>query len=229
LSKIRIVLCDDHQIIRQGLRALLKTNPDFEVVGESADGFDLVNLVDKILPNVVVTDIAMPNMNGMEATKQIRKRHPQTQVIILSQHAASSYVIGSLRNGALGYILKSDDYMDIAEAIQDVMRGKRHLSTQVLDTVINFAMTDNEIFVEPRNLLSDREREVLQLIAEGHTSQQIADKLSISIRTAEKHRANMKEKLDINTHADLVHFAIQQGIVSLKQLGQCVEVQAAQI
>jgi two-component system, NarL family, response regulator NreC len=223
LSKIRIAIADDHVIVRQGLSSLLNNHRDFEVVGEAADGFELIRLVEKLSPQVVITDFAMPNMNGLEATKQIKKRFPGVQIIILSMHTAASYVVGSLRNGALGYLLKDDGYNDVCQAIHAVLAGKRYLSSQVLEAVLNYISSDNNTNSEPRNLLSEREREVLQLIAEGNTSPQIADKLSISIRTAEKHRANLKAKLVATSQADLVHYAIQQGIVSLKQTWEIVD------
>ena len=216
MSKIRILLADDHQIVRQGMKALLNSQPDMEVVGEASDGFELVGMVEKLNPNVIITDIAMPNMNGIEATKQIKKRNPNTQVIILSMHSSSSYVIGALRSGALGFLLKNDDYSEVVQAIQSVSEGRRYMSSQVSNLILD-TFLDTGGFSNPvEHELTEREREVLQLIAEGNTSQQIADKLQISIRTAEKHRANLRAKLGANSQADLIHYAIQTGIVVLK-------------
>jgi len=217
MTKIRILLGDDHQIVRQGIRALLDTQADFEVVGEAADGYELVEMAEKFEPHVVITDIAMPNMNGMEATRQIRKRNPKIQVIALSMHAATSYVIGCLNSGALGYLLKNDSYKEVIQSIHTVMKGKRYLSPQVSEKVMDAFLAEKGPRGGTKNHLTEREREVLQLIAEGNTNLQIAEKLSISIRTAEKHRANLREKLNITSQADLVHFAIQQGIVELKE------------
>ena len=217
MNKISVILADDHQIVRQGMRALLNAQPDIEVIGEASDGHELVELVEKLSPQVVITDIAMPNLNGMDATSQIRKRNPNVQVIMLSMHSANSYVLGSLRSGALGYLLKNDDFMEVVQAVYAVVKGKRYLSGQVSEKVIETFVSENHSPTAVKDHLTNREREVLQLIAEGSTSSQIAVKLNISIRTAEKHRANIKAKLSLGSQADLVHFAIQQGIVSLKE------------
>lgn len=215
-NKIKVLLADDHQIVRQGMRVLLNTQADIEVVGEASDGYELLELVNKLAPQVVITDIAMPNLNGMEAARQIHRHHPEVSLIILSMHSASSYVIRTLRSGALGYLLKDDDFTEVIQAIHTVVRGQRYLSPQVKESVLDL-LTEGQPPVEPENILTEREREVLQLIAEGLTSPQIAEKLTISIRTAEKHRANLRAKLNLTSQADLVHFAIQQGIVSLKE------------
>lgn len=214
---IKIVLGDDHLVVRQGMHLLLNTVPDFEVVGEAADGHELVELVEKFAPQVVITDISMPSLNGMEATRIIRKRFPATQVIILSMYSASSYVIGSLRYGALGYLLKNDDYQEVVAAVYAVVAGKRYLSPQVSEKVMDALLTGIEDHAQSLAHLTDREREVLQLIAEGHTSAQIGEKLGISTRTAEKHRANLRSKLDISSQADLMLFAIEQGLVSVRE------------
>lgn len=216
MSKIRILLADDHQIVRQGMKALLNAQPNMEVIGEASDGFDLIEMVDKLMPNVVITDIAMPNMNGIEATLHIKRRNPNTQVIILSMHSTSSYVVGALRSGAMGFLLKNDDYLEVVHAIQAVSSGKRYMSSQVSNKLLD-TFLEADGYMQVSSDLTEREREVLQLIAEGNTSQQIADKLNISIRTAEKHRANLRAKIGANSQADLIHYAIQNGIVNLKE------------
>jgi len=217
MHKISILLADDHMLVRQGMRGLLNAQPDIEVIGEASDGYKLVELAEKLSPQVIITDIAMPNMNGLEAIGQIRKRLTNARVIILSMHSASSYVIRSLRSGALGYLLKNDDFTEVIQAIHAVVQGRRYLSAQISEQVIDTFKAGNHIDLEPVKMLTRREREILQLIAEGHTSLNIAENLYISIRTVEKHRANLRTKLGLTSQADVVHFAIQQGIVSLKE------------
>jgi DNA-binding NarL/FixJ family response regulator len=217
MGKIRVLLADDHQVVRQGLRALLNSQSDIEVTGEAADGLELLNLVWKLQPNVVISDIAMPNMNGIEAIGQIHKRFPNVRVIILSMHSASAYVIRALRGGALGYLLKDDDIEDVIAAIHSVFLGNRFLSSQVSELVIDSFLAGTEIPSKMEERLTRREREVLQLIGEGNINTQIAEKLNISPRTVEKHRANLMSKLGLATQADVIRFAIQNGLVSLKE------------
>jgi len=214
---IKVVLADDHQVVRQGMRVLLNAQPDIEVVGEAADGLELVGLVWKLRPDVVISDIAMPNLNGIEATGQIHKRYPETHVIILSMHSASPYVIRALRSGALGYLLKDDDIEIVIQAVRTVAKGTRYLSAQVSAQVIDTFLSGQDPSQTLEERLTEREREILQLVGEGNTSAQIAQKLNISPRTVEKHRANLMSKLRLNSHADVVRFAIQQGIVLLKE------------
>ena len=214
MAKIKVLLADDHQIVRQGLKALINTQPDLEVIGEALDGWDLLEKVEKLHPNVVVTDVAMPNLNGVDAAGRIRKRFPDVQVVILSMHAASSYVIRSLRNGALGYVLKSDNIEDVIEAIHWVMDGRRYLSGQVSEQVITSLIAGAEGEMDLEKRITNREREILQLVAEGNTNLQISKKLNISSRTVETHRANMMSKLGLTCQADVIRFAMQNGLVS---------------
>lgn len=215
MGKLRIVLADDHQVVRQGMSALLNAQADLRVVGEAADGHELLGLVEKLQPDVALTDIAMPNLNGIEATGQIRKRFPKTQVVILSMYSASSYVVRALRNGALGFLLKNDDIGDIVEAIRRAACGCRTLSKQIEAQAIGEFVVSPPAKDDLPGQLTGREREILQLIAEGHTNAQIATKLSISVRTVESHRSNLMSKLNLTTHADVVRFAIRYGLVSL--------------
>jgi len=216
VGKIRVLLADDHQVVRQGMRALLNGQPDIEVVGEAADGHELLRQVWALQPDVVLSDIAMPNLNGIDAAGQIHKRFPRTGVIILSMHAASAYVIRALRNGAMGYLLKDDDIEVVIHAIRTVYGGSRFLSAKIAEHVADALPPDNDAGLDLEQRITGREREILQLIGEGNTNAQIAQKLNISPRTAEKHRANLMSKLGLTSHAEVVQFAIQQGVVTLK-------------
>jgi DNA-binding NarL/FixJ family response regulator len=217
VAKISVLLADDHLIVRQGMRALLNAQPDMEVCGEASDGYELLELIGKLSPQVVITDIAMPNLNGIEATRQIQRRYPQTRIIILSMHSAMTYVVKTLQSGALGYLLKNDSFDEVIAAVRAVMQGQRYLSSQIPQPVLDAFLAAGESSQDPQKALTGREREILQWIAEGHTSAQIAEKLNISVRTVEKHRANLKAKLGLTSQAEIVHFAIQQGIVTLKE------------
>jgi DNA-binding NarL/FixJ family response regulator len=214
MARIRVLVADDHQVVRQGIAALLAAQPDIEVVGQAMDGRELIEMVEKLHPDVVLTDIAMPHLNGIEAAAQIRKSFPQVQVAILSMHPASSYVIRALRNGALGYLLKNDDIEQVILAIRTVAQGHRYLSGQVSAQTIDAFLSARAADVTIEERITSREREILQLIAEGNTSGKIAGMLSISARTVETHRANLMTKLGLTSQADLVRFAIQHGFVS---------------
>jgi DNA-binding NarL/FixJ family response regulator len=214
MANVRVLLADDHQIVRQGLSALINAQTGIEIVGEARDGLELLDMVEKLHPHVVVTDVAMPNLNGVDAAGLIRKRFPDVQVIILSMHTASSYVIRALRNGALGYVLKSDNIEDVIDAIRSVMSGHRYLSGQVSEQVISSLIAGQEPEMDLEKRITNREREILQLVAEGNTNVQISKKLNISSRTVETHRANMMNKLGLSSQADVIHFAIQNGLVS---------------
>jgi len=217
MDKIKVLLADDHQVVRQGMRALLNAQPDIEIVGEAADGNELLRLAWSLRPDVVLSDIAMPNLNGIEAATQIRKRFPNVQVIILSMHSASAYVIRALRSGALGYVLKDDDIEVVIQAIRAVSKGSRFLSAQVSEKVLDTFLAGEDVTLSLEERITEREREILQLVGEGRTNAQIAEKLNISPRTVEKHRANLMSKLGLATHADAVRFAIQQGLVHLDE------------
>lgn len=213
MARIKVLIADDHQVVRQGITALLSAQPDIEVVGEATDGRELIELVGKLQPDVVLTDIAMPNLNGIDATSQIRKRFPGVQVAILSMHPASSYVIRALRVGALGYLLKNDDIEQVILAIRTIAQGHRYLSAQVSGQVIDAILSGKDAVIPIEERITGREREVLQLIAEGNTNMKIAEILGISVRTVETHRANLMMKLELSSQADLIRFAIQHGLV----------------
>ena len=218
MTPITIVLADDHHIVRQGLRALLETQPGLRVVGEAADGLELVKQVDALRPAVALADITMPNLNGLDATRQLRKRVPETAVVILSMHANLAYIARALHHGAWGYVLKDDPLVEIVTAIQQAAQRELYLCQRVAAQLAEALMRGLDLTqLEAEQRLTDRERETLQLIAEGNTNAQIADRLGISTRTVETHRANLMDKLGLTSQASLIRYAIRVGIVSLDE------------
>lgn len=214
---IRVLLADDHRVVRQGLRALLTAQPDIAVVGETGDGRETVQLAESLQPDVVVMDISMPLLNGIEATQQITSRTPEVAVVVLSMHGGDEYVLQALRAGALGYVLKQSADTELLMAIRAAQQGESFLSPAVAQRVINgyIRQADAPQTQGRYGLLSEREREVLQLIAEGKSTREMADLLCISPRTAAKHKTNLTDKLDIHHTAGLVQFAIRRGLVTL--------------
>jgi two-component system, NarL family, response regulator NreC len=211
-----IVLADDHHIVRQGLRALLESEPDFRLVGETGDGLEAVRLVEKLQPQVLITDVMMPGLNGLEVTRQVHKVAPQTRVIILSMHANDAYVVEALKNGAVGYVLKDSQSADLVQAVKEVAAGRRYLSPPLSERGIELYIKKVDHAPEdPYESLTNREREVLHMAAEGHTSAEMAERLFISPRTAEGHRGNVLRKLGLQNHTDLVRFALKRGILPL--------------
>ncbi len=208
-----IVLADDHQIVRQGLRALLEAEPDFSVTGEAADGLEVADLVQSVQPDVLILDIKMPGLNGLEVIRQVRRRTPDTYVVILSMYANEAYVMEALRNGAAGYVLKGASSTDLVQAVREVAEGRRYLSPPLSERAIE-AYVQKAVASAPDALgkLTDREREVLYFVMEGYKNSQIATRLSISPRTAETHRARMMRKLGLHTQAELIRFTLQLGI-----------------
>ena len=213
---IRILLADDHQIVRDGLRILVEQQPDMEVVAEAEEGRTAVQLVQEQSPDVVIIDVGMPDLNGIEATLQIKTKAPEVKVIALSMHSDRRYVIGMLRAGASGYLLKDCAFEELVRAVHAVMVGQTYLSPAIAGVVVG----DYVRHVEPDDeshfsLLTAREREVLQLLAEGQLSRQIAVRLHVSVKTVETHRQNIMEKLNLHTIADLTRYAIRTGLTSL--------------
>ena len=213
-----IVLADDHQIVRQGMRALLEAEPEFSVTGEASDGLEVAALVEQLEPDVLLLDIKMPGLNGLEVTRQVRRRTPNTNVVILSMYASEAYVMEALRNGAVGYVLKGASAADLVQAVKDVAEGRRYLSPPLSERAIE-AYVQKAVASTPAALetLTDREREVLHFVVEGYKNSEIATKLEISPRTAETHRARMMRKLDLHTQADLMRFAIQLGLFPVEE------------
>ena len=212
--KIKVALADDHTIIRQGLNAMLQSQGDIQVIGEASDGMEALDLVTTLKHDVLLLDIMMPNLNGIEVVNRLKQQGSRTNCVILSMHANASYAVRALHNGALGYVIKDADFSEILEAIHNAHEGKRYLSKAIYDEVIEMLLEKEGTETGGFDSLSSREKEVLQLIAEGNTNNAIALKLSISVRTVEAHRARIMSKLHLNSQAELVRFAIQQGLIS---------------
>jgi DNA-binding NarL/FixJ family response regulator len=213
-----VVLADDHPVVRQGLRALLHSEPDIRVVGEAGDGLEATQLVERLKPNVLLLDLMMPGLNGLEVTRQVNQRAPQTRVVILSMYANEAYVLSALRNGAAGYVLKDAHTADLLRAVREVALGRRYLSPPLSERAIeSYIQRDAAAQLDRYEMLTLREREILSLSAEGYTTLQIAERLFISPRTVETHRANLMRKLALHSQTDLVRFALQRGIVPLAE------------
>ncbi len=214
---IRILLADDHKITRQGLRSLLEKQPDMEVVAEAEEGRTAVRLVRELVPNVVIMDVSMPDLNGMEATRRIVAEFPNVKIIALSMHSDSLFVTEMLRSGASGYLLKDCAFEELERAIRTVMANKTYLSPSISGVVVDdYLHRLSKADFSNSEVLSDREREVLQLVAEGKSTKQIALKLHISTKTVETHRRQIMNKLDIHTVAELTKYAIRKGLTSLE-------------
>ncbi len=214
-KKIRIVLAEDHTILREGLRALLSADPKFQIVGEAADGREAVRSVEKLGPDLVMMDLSMPRMTGMDAIREIKKRYPETKVVALTVHKTEEYLRTTLQAGADAYVLKDATHDELLMAIENVLEGKTFLSPGVSEKVIEgyLAGQGTRMSNSVSELLSQREREVLKLIAEGYKNKEIADDLCISLKTVEKHRANLMKKLDLHNAAALTAYAIEQGLI----------------
>lgn len=216
IKKIKVLIADDHVMVRQGFMVMLNAQPDIEVIGEAADGNEMVELTETLHPDVVLADISMPNLNGIEATKLIHQRNPEMPVVMVTTHTSSSYVVRALRSGARGYVVKNDDFQHVIQAIKAVSLGQRYLSTLVSEQIIDSVVsgTSGEFNLDER--ISIREREILQLLAEGNSNSQIAKKLVISARTVETHRTNIMRKLELSSQIDILRYAIQHGLAQLE-------------
>jgi DNA-binding NarL/FixJ family response regulator len=216
--KIRVLIADDHAIVREGLRIMLGNQPDMEVVATAGNGREVLRLVDSHDPDVVVIDISMPELNGIEAIQQIGPRHPHLQVVVLSIHETKPYVHRALKAGARGYLIKETAGLEVVEAIRAVYRRERYLSRRIADllTDVSFRQLETSVGLNPLEKLSPREREILQLVAEGKTSQEIAERLSISPKTVDTYRSRLMRKIEVEDVAGLVKFAIQHGVISLE-------------
>ena len=215
-NRVRIVLADDHTILREGLRALLSADPNFEIVAEAEDGREAVRCVEKLGPDLLLMDLSMPRMSGMDAICEIKKRYSETKIIALTVHKTEEYLLSTLQAGVDGYVLKDATHGELVMAIHHVMAGKRYLSPGISEKVIEGYLEGKEdsLSVSSWQKLSQREREVLKLIAEGYKNREIAEDLCISLKTVEKHRANLMKKLDLHNAAGLTVYAVEKGIVS---------------
>ena len=214
---VTILLADDHPIVRQGLRHLLEASPDLKVVGEADNGLQAVQLAEKFKPNVLVVDMMMPELNGLEVLKQVKERSPATCCIVLSMQSADVYVAEALRAGALGYVLKETGPSELVNAVHLVIGGQQYLSPRISERLDELQIDKaEEMISDPYQTLTNREREVLQMAAEGKTAADIAKILSISPRTAELHRGRMMSKLGLHNRADLVRYAVKRGILPLE-------------
>jgi two-component system response regulator NreC len=207
---IKILLADDHALVRHGFRMILAAQPDMEIVGEAGNGREAVELAQKLKPDVVVMDVAMPELNGIEATRRLIELSPRTRVLALSMHKDAVYVREILRAGARGYLLKDSADADLLAAVRAVAKGEGYLSPGVSDAVLS---DYRRHVTDPLDLLTSREREVLQLIAEGKTNKEIATALTLSVYTVEAHRGRLMEKLNLHSTGELVRFAVRSGLI----------------
>jgi len=212
----KIVIAEDHTILREGLRALLSSQPDFEIVGEAENGRDAIRCVGEGNPDLILIDLSMPKMNGLEAIKEIKKQSSGTKVVVLTVHKTEEYILAALQAGADGYVLKDSNHAELEMAIKNVLEGKRFLSPGISEKVIG-GYLEGKMTVHAKSTwdtLTQREREILKLIAEGNKNKEIADYLCISLKTVEKHRTNLMKKLDLHNVASLTAFAIEKGLIS---------------
>ena len=214
MTTVRVLLADDHTLVRAGLRKLLESIPGMEVVGEAGDGLQLLEMVEKLQPQVVLMDIAMPGLNGLEATGRLIKAWPSIRVLILSMHQNAEYVRQALRQGAVAYLLKDAAPMELEWALAAVLRGETYLSPAVSKGVVSDYVHRLRSEEQPADALTPRQREVLQLIAEGQSTKEIARRLDLSVKTVETHRTQLMKQLDIHEVAGLVRYAIREGLVS---------------
>jgi two-component system, NarL family, response regulator NreC len=216
-----IVLADDHRIVRQGLRALLTAEENFEVVGEAGDGREALELVRRLRPDVLVLDLMMPGLNGLEVARQLHRQTPKVGVVVLSMYDDEGFVLEALAHGVAAYVLKDSNSSDLVQAVREVAAGRRYLSPplsdRAIETYLQLAKTGA---MDKHETLTTREREVLQLSAEGHTNSEIAARLGISTRTAETHRSRLMHKLGLHTQSDLIRYALKRGIIPMEDAGK---------
>jgi len=214
LSLTTIVLADDHHVVRQGLRALLEAEPGFSVVAEAADGLAAADLAERLKPNVLVLDLMMPCLSGLEVARQVRRLSPQTRVVVLSMHANEAYVLEALRNGVAGYVLKESTAADLVQAVREAVAGRRYLSPPLSERAIEvYVQRAQATIPDIYETLTSREREVLHLAAEGYSNADIAARLSITRRTAETHRARVMRKLGLHNQTELIRYVLRRGIL----------------
>lgn len=222
MATFRIFIADDHEVVRKGLTALLQAQPDWEVIGEAADGREAVDKAQQLKPDVVILDIGMPSLNGLEATRQILKTNPQAKVLILTLHDSDQVVREVLNAGARGFLLKSDAARDLVAAVEALRRDKTYFTSKVASMVLEGYLkggTGPAPAAIGRNRLTPREREIVQLLAEGKSTKEVAVALGLSVKTAETHRSNIMRKLQLHSVSDLVLYAVRNNIVHVVQAG----------
>jgi DNA-binding NarL/FixJ family response regulator len=215
-QKFRIVIAEDHTILREGLRSLLCSSPNFEIVGEAEDGRGAIQSVGKFKPDLILLDLSMPRMTGLDAIREIKRQNRETKVLVLTVHKTEEYILTALKAGADGYVLKDATHTELMIAVKSVLSGKHYISPGISDKVLEGYLEGRKTLKTQTSweTLTQREREILKLIAEGYKNKEIADYLCISPKTVEKHRANLMEKLDLHNVQALTTFAIERGLVS---------------
>lgn len=217
MDKKRIVIAEDHTILRAGLKALLESNSNFEIVGEANNGRDAIRRVAELRPDLIIMDLSMPGLSGIDAVKDIRDRYPEVKALVLTVHSEEEYVLSSLEAGANGYVLKDATQTELIAAAERVLNGKTYLSPEITEKVVDSYLQANKNSQEPAtkwDSVTQRERQILKLIAEGHTNKSMASYLCISVKTVEKHRANLMKKLDLHSVSALTTYALEKGIIS---------------
>lgn len=216
MNKIRVLLADDHDVVRKGLRYVLERQPEMEVVGEAGNGREAVKLAEEMAPDVIIMDVAMPQLNGIEATAKIIKRNPQTMVIILSMYSDEGYLVRALTAGAKGYLLKDSAESDLVRAVKTVASGKPFFSPAIAQTLLEDYLQhlQRKNLQDSYDLLTEREKEVLQLLAEGKSNKEVADLLNLSLYTVETHRSHLMQKLNLHNTAEIVLYAVRKKIIS---------------
>ncbi|MBZ5600891.1 MAG: response regulator transcription factor [Acidobacteriia bacterium] len=216
MKQIRILLADDHNVVRRGLRLLLESQPEFMVVGEAADGRQAVEQAEATSPDVVVLDVAMPNLSGIEAAQRIIAARPQTAVVVLSMHSDEGYVLRALKAGAKGYLLKDSAEGDLIDAIKAVGQGKTFFSSEISKMLVEDYVREIRArgIEDSYELLTTREREILQLLAEGKSNKEVAGQLNLSLYTVETHRRNLQDKLNLHSFAELILYAVRKRVIS---------------
>lgn len=214
---ISIILADDHPIVRRGMQTLLEADPSLSIVGEAGDGLEAIRQVERAQPDVLILDLMMPGLSGLEVLRIVRQRSPRTRVVVLSMHSNNAFVVTALKNGATGYVLKGGEEENLVVAVREAVAGRRFLSPPLTERAIDAYIEQARAApIDPHETLTDREREVLQLAAEGKTGGEIASRLHISPRTVENHRANLMRKLALKNQSELVLYALRRGLISLE-------------